>query len=339
MSQEALGNEPVYEMLWDCPGCGTEGLLGVTHRYCPNCGSAQDPGKRYFPPEDEKVAVQDHQYFGADWVCPGCDTPNSAASTYCSSCGGTADGAKAAKRVSDTPPPVAEPARGGGAVKAAAGAGGCLVMGVIGVIVAVILFFIVGTFFTSKDAMTVSGHSWTRTVAVEEFKEVSDKGWCEQMPAGARETSRSMKEKGTEKVADGETCVKKNKDLGDGTFKQVEECKPKFKDVAVEAAWCKWDARKWDKVREEKAAGAALSPAPTWPAVKLTRGGCAELGCQREGARAERYEVSLQDDKGKSHVCDLPEKQWSGMALRSRWTVDVTLTGGLQCGSLAPEKR
>ena len=41
--------ETYYEMLWDCPQCGTLGLLGDSHRHCPTCGTAQDPTKRYFP--------------------------------------------------------------------------------------------------------------------------------------------------------------------------------------------------------------------------------------------------------------------------------------------------
>ena len=49
-----------YEMFWDCPYCGTAELLGKTHRHCPACGAAQDAEARYFPPEDRKVAVEDH---------------------------------------------------------------------------------------------------------------------------------------------------------------------------------------------------------------------------------------------------------------------------------------
>ena len=32
------GDEPVYEMLWDCGYCGHKKLLGLTHRFCANCG-------------------------------------------------------------------------------------------------------------------------------------------------------------------------------------------------------------------------------------------------------------------------------------------------------------
>jgi len=55
-------------MLWDCEFCGTKKLLGKTHRFCPNCGAQQDPKARYFPSDEEKVAVKDHVYVGVDKI-------------------------------------------------------------------------------------------------------------------------------------------------------------------------------------------------------------------------------------------------------------------------------
>ena len=62
---------PTYEMLWDCSACGTKGLLGVSHRRCPNCGAPQDPTTRYFPAPGSEVLAADHVYAGADWRCAG----------------------------------------------------------------------------------------------------------------------------------------------------------------------------------------------------------------------------------------------------------------------------
>ncbi len=64
--REHVSTEPVYEMLWDCRHCGSKKLLGLTHRHRPQCGAPQNPSERYFPSEDEKVAVQNHVYYGAD---------------------------------------------------------------------------------------------------------------------------------------------------------------------------------------------------------------------------------------------------------------------------------
>ncbi len=76
-----------YQMLWDCPYCGSEKLLGLDHRHCPTCGAPQDPARRYFPSEADKIAVVDHRFSGADRVCPSCQTPNAATCEFCGNCG------------------------------------------------------------------------------------------------------------------------------------------------------------------------------------------------------------------------------------------------------------
>src|SRR5688572_6267321 len=80
-------SEPVYEMVWDCRYCGAQKLLGLTHRHCPNCGAAQDPTARYFPADDEKVAVENHVYVGADMQCRYCDAASSTRAHNCGRCG------------------------------------------------------------------------------------------------------------------------------------------------------------------------------------------------------------------------------------------------------------
>lgn len=82
-----------YQMFWDCSYCGTKELLGVSHRHCPNCGGAQDENKRYFPPEGREVELHDHVYFGVDWDCQHCSTPNSKNSNNCVNCGSPQNGA------------------------------------------------------------------------------------------------------------------------------------------------------------------------------------------------------------------------------------------------------
>jgi hypothetical protein len=64
--------ELIYEMVWDCQCCGARKLLGLSHRHCPSCGAQQDPSSRYFPADHEKVAVQNHEFVGADTQCRYC---------------------------------------------------------------------------------------------------------------------------------------------------------------------------------------------------------------------------------------------------------------------------
>jgi len=73
-----------YQMLWDCERCDSVGLLGVDHRYCPNCGAPQDAEARYFPDRSKRV-VTAYRGNTPDWSCERCGSPN--ASPFCVSCG------------------------------------------------------------------------------------------------------------------------------------------------------------------------------------------------------------------------------------------------------------
>ena len=76
-----------YQMLWDCAYCGAAKLLALDHRHCPSCGGAQDPERRYFPSDEDKVAVEDHQFVGGDWQCAACESPNATGADFCVNCG------------------------------------------------------------------------------------------------------------------------------------------------------------------------------------------------------------------------------------------------------------
>ena len=86
--------EKTYEMMWDCEYCGQKKLLGLSQRFCPQCGAPQNAQKRYFPPEEEKVAVEDHQFVGADLSCPACKQPMSKSCNACTNCGSPIDAGK-----------------------------------------------------------------------------------------------------------------------------------------------------------------------------------------------------------------------------------------------------
>ena len=47
-----------FQMLWDCPTCGSTKLLGAEHRHCPSCGSPQQDNLRYFPQPGRSFAVR-----------------------------------------------------------------------------------------------------------------------------------------------------------------------------------------------------------------------------------------------------------------------------------------
>lgn len=337
-----------YEMLWDCPACDTPKLLGLTHRHCPNCGAAQDPNRRYYPKDDERVAVEGHPYQGVDRACPACDTPNAAQAHFCVNCGSDLDGAKAvaaraqqsdkgksgfdedsakaardealarrqAERAPAPPPP--RPSGLGLGVILAGLAGLVLCAGL-----AVFLFW-------KKDAdFTVVGHRWERAIPVEELGPVQETAWKDQVPADARDLRCAQAERSTREVPDGEDCHQVRRDNGDGTFTQAEECTPRTRKEPVYDDRCDFTVDRWHEVRTERAAGEALSPAPSWPAVSLAP------GREREGSRRETYTVRVRDPEGEEHGCDLEASRWSGMAVGSGWSGKIgVVSGAVDCDSL-----
>lgn len=326
MSTKDLGT---YEMLWNCPACGTEKLLGKTHRYCPNCGSPQDPASRYFPTEQDAVAVKDHVYTGVDWQCSGCDTPNSSVAEFCISCGSPKSGDKKVNLVGEDEKtekaPSAPTAKKGGS-KLALGCGLLVIVAVLGGIT-----LLVASLLMKKEVdLTVSGHSWTRTIEIEEIQAKSESSWCDETPQNAYSITKTKEKRSEDQVADGEICTKKNKDQGDGTFKQIEECKTKYKSVPVYDEKCHYKINKWDTLKVLENKGSALTPAPSWPNLPSLKSGNS-LGSQKKGDSAEHYYVHFKGEK--AYSCDFSESTWASYKVGAKVKGKVGLTG-LDCKSL-----
>ena len=137
-------------------------------------------------------------------------------------------------------------------------------------------------------------------------------------------------------MKDGETCQTRKKDNGNGTYKEVRECQPKYKSEPIMADRCELEVTEWRAVRTLSEKGASLQDAPRWPGVALARPGAC-LGCEREGPRTEKYTVKFTDTKNKSTdtSCDLPEGRWSTFAKGTRWKGKVrVLTSGVDCDTL-----
>lgn len=341
--------EKRYEMLWDCPRCETPKLLGLSHRNCPNCGSPQDPTKRYFPKDEDKVAVEDHPFVGADKQCKGCDAPNAKTAEFCVCCGNSLEGAgpviqrdtqaqagaafaddsakaataeQRAKKQAEHAPVAPPPAKS----KLPA----LLGVAALGFFVLLCALGGVAMFWKQEAAVAVSGHAWARSVAVEEFKAVADSAWQDQLPTGARSVSCARAERSTTKVEDGQDCHNERHDNGDGTFSEAQKCVTKYKDEPVYGQKCSYTIDKWVTGRTARADGKALAPAPAWPAVALAP-------TEREGAKTETYTVSFTADGGRVLSCDIPQDRWALLPDGSRWKAPVgVLSDSIDCNALQP---
>ncbi len=331
-----LGDAPrqakagVFELLWDCEHCDTKNLLGKTNRYCPCCGAPQDPRRRRFPPPGEEVAANP-EYEGSDASCPACGTANGAKARHCRHCGSPMDGSARVARLADqlngraaAPAP---PAASGPARKArwpwVAGAALAMLCGVCGV----------AALWTRPSKATVTGHAWRRVIDVERFGPERNSGWCDGLPAGAYDVTRSRKQRSTKPVADGETCGTRDVDRGDGTFERKQECRPKYRDEPVFDEHCAWTVDRWKKARELEASGDLRTP-PDWPPVTGLRAGTS-AGSERPGARRETYTVSLTGPGGEAWTCDVDEGRWRSLSEGRSLDVAVrVLGGGIECGSV-----
>ncbi|MBI5240128.1 MAG: zinc ribbon domain-containing protein [Elusimicrobia bacterium] len=314
--------ETVYEMQWDCEYCGRKKLLGLSHRFCPACGAPQNPAKRYFPAEADKILAKDHEYSGADKTCPHCKNPVSAKMKFCAQCGGPMEGAGQVKLVGEAPAPAApEPAKGGRLWWKL----------VLGCFLAGAALFIFLHSYTRAVPLRVAGHSWSREIEVERFQAVSDSSWCDDKPFDAYSVSRRREVRSHRQVADGETCKTVKKDRGDGTFSESQECHTKYRSEPVYDSKCSYLVDRWRRARAEKKEGAALEPEPAWPEPSIRSGSC--LGCERLGARQETYTVRF-TAAGKDYSCDFSQDKWKGFPVGSKWSGAVRLIGGLVCDSL-----
>lgn len=350
-------SEKHYEMLWDCQFCGTEKLLGFTHRHCPVCGAPQDPDARYYPSDDEKIAVEDHEYAGADKICDSCNALNSGSAEYCGNCGAPLTDAARARKLASESRGQGEKFQSSGSrdvvkekfdaemerigVKQGASQGfNWKMAAIIGVIALVVIGVIAALTVTREQNVVVTGHSWERVINVDEYVEFREESWHNRPPAGDDVFRLSgtcvERQRGTERVPDGQTCRTVREDLGNGTFREREECTPKYKNVPVYDDWCTFTGKRWEFSYDVKTSGVGLQESPYWGEVNLRCENQRQIGCERQSTE-EAYLVHFSAD-GPEYECPFNQSEWAQIAVDSIWTVHVRVVdaGAADCNSLQP---
>jgi ribosomal protein L40E len=333
MSDTRNADGDTYEMFWDCKFCRTPKLLGLTHRHCPVCGAPQNAAERYFPTDADKVRVADHRYVGRDSICSHCGTYNSRNSLHCRDCGApTAEGTAAqvlpdhadgtgVQMLADT-----TQARATGARPRLSRIIGLVV---VALVAAVALLFL----WKKEQAFAVTGHSWERRIDIERFGPVRDSAWCDQVPSGGHEVRRYRAVRSHEQISDGETCTTRKVDQGDGTFREVRDCKPRYKTRDIEGDRCDYEVNRWTTARFVESKGLAASPPPTWPPLPQLAN-CGRVGCERAGARRETYSVLLSGPDSNA-ACNVSQASWLEMSVGRRYRAKVRVVGGgVDCASL-----
>ena len=348
-SDSSSSDAKTYEMLWDCKFCGTHKLLGKTHRFCPNCGGQQDPTWRYFPADNEKVAVEDHVYVGADLVCKSCHALNGAKSEYCGKCGaGLTDAAIAkqgASRVHDEGQSFdtedlhqkkmaqsltstsSQPANDRGNLSK-------LKFIAIGVLLLIGLIIYAFT-RTETVSVQVNGFKWERSIGIDMMQAVPGKVECGNQPGDAYNVSQHYEQVGTRQVPDGESCQTRQIDQGDGTFREQQECHTRYRSEAVMGYMCTYVVNRWMTTSPVVASG-DKSTSPYWPATNLSPSAlCYTLGCKREAQRNEHYVLMLKSDKARDYECAVGYDLWNQSESGNEFTIKIgSLTNHAKCDTL-----
>ena len=108
------------------------------------------------------------------------------------------------------------------------------------------------------------------------------------MPTDARFPSCVRKQRSTRQVDTGrEDCHVEKKDKKDGTFEQVQKCKPIYRTEGIDDDWCSYTVLRWREVTAVRTTGTDLNPA--WPAAGLPAVTAAStIGARRQGEKAAR---------------------------------------------------
>lgn len=225
---------------WDCVACNKKRIEGP-QATCPQCGIPRGPTIQFYT-DDSAPVVEDPELIararaGADWNCRFCGADNRAGHIDCQQCGAGPDGTK--RRQEEYIPQIApKPAQ-----KKSSSAF-VILFGILAVLGFGIWFLFIRT---TALMMTVESATWVKTLQIEELKNQRSEAWADEVPKGAREISRTTRER-TKEVQDGVEKVKVGKkNLGNGMFEDVYEEKPKLVKKKVSEPWVTYEIESWIK--------------------------------------------------------------------------------------------
>ena len=268
---------------WDCPQCHAKHIQGI-ELVCTSCGAARDPKIAFYSDDDAEVTDAKALAIakgGVNWACGFCGKDNHSGSQKCEQCGAERDTTKHRVAQMVTPAPAASPP----AVSSRSGWAAWKIAVVVGV-VALAGFGIWWHWFrTTAHKVRLDQIAWTKTQAIEKRQLERHEAWAGDVPAGARELSRTTRQR-SESVADGTVRVKVGKrNLGNGTFEDVFEDKPKYVQRQVDRPWVSYEIERW-VVRQQLSQATRDGSEPSLPHY-------APLGDERLGASTNVATLSL----------------------------------------------
>lgn len=341
----------IREGRWDCPSCGSKGILG-RHASCSQCGRPRPQGvKFYLPTESSEISnpsllaiAQD----GADWVCQYCSASNRTIDKFCTQCGaerGTSPTQSVKSYGLDEVPRAGESAArsvASGLASSQTSKGSffdalnCRNAKRAIAALALSLTLGTGTWFVVPRSIqtTVSTVSWERQIVVEHYVTVTESGWS--IPPGGRLLSQKREIKEYQRVLDhyetrtrqvseqvavgSETYVCGQRDLGNGFFED-ETCTRTRYETRTHTESYEEPIYRQEPIYATK----YTYEIERWvhARTETTQGDdqqpvwatVALSDHEREADRHETYAVQFTDAKGQPHRYEFSEAEWATFAV------------------------
>jgi ribosomal protein L40E len=296
-----------------CAFCGARNPAGTVK--CTQCGADLSAATA----RESGGVMGAHREGPAEQIaCPQCGTLNEGTAVRCARCNASLPRAGApprpsARRGLETQSKK-KPARKVGLV-------GIVAIGVIALIALVACVVIITSLLPSKEIQgQVMSVSWTRSIEIEELRDVTREDWRDEIPADASVGTCTDKLHHTQDQPAAnarEVCgTPYTVDKGTGHGEVVQDCQ-----YEVYADWCKYTAREWKQVDTVTLSGQDYSP--RWPAPAFG-------AQQREGDQRQSYKVVFEtEEKNYTYETSDPD-EYSQYQVGSRWILKVTALGGVR---------
>jgi hypothetical protein len=234
---------------------------------------------------------------------------------------------------------------------------------IVGAIVTALVGLIWMFFFWQKTIEAeVTATPWERAQVIEQFKTIQSDDWCDDKPSDAYNVSSHRKVHHHETVVDcyncdchseqyqsgsHQECHTERQDNGNGSYSTYQVCNsvPDYstRQVCVDRThqepvyedYCNYNLDRWRPHTKPTMSGGA-GQEPTWPKLKYKKCQGTRLGCERPGAKSQKYTTKFKDlGDIDTYECEWPQAKWEKYQKGSRWEAIVKVVGGrFQCDSL-----
>ena len=351
----------IREGRWDCPTCGSVGLLG-RQVSCTGCGNPRPDEVRFYLPTDAEEIADAAQLSqagaGADWICEHCGASARASETRCPGCG--ADRGESTQQ-EGREYTLAEVPRSGekprpAPIHAAMGGGASpprpprrrswrvplIIVGILGLL----WWFL----HPREVTATVAAKEWARGIEVQESRRVQEEDW--NIPPGGRQlrSFRAIRdhrqvldhyETRTREVSDRvqtgtRTYTCGQRDLGNGYFEDVTCTEPEYETRSRSETYREpiyrsepvydlkyaYEITRWVPDDTTWARGDGRRE-PSWPDVSVGAN-------ERQGSRIERYVLRFEGSDGRNFEREVPLAEFQRLRQGDEVQLKVSRSGQVE---------